>query len=77
MTVQIAVRLPEEQVAAIDALVPEAHASRSDAVRRAIELYLYRLACEHDAARYDEMPLTDDELRLSDDPDGWAATPAW
>ena len=40
MTVQIAVRLPEELIAQLDALVPGAHESRSQAVRRAIEVYL-------------------------------------
>src|SRR5205085_11258703 len=49
-TTQIAVRLPSEQLDAIDRLVGQLHASRSDVVRRALELYIYRLACEHDAA---------------------------
>ena len=37
MTVQIAVRLPEDLISQLDALVPGAHESRSQAVRRAIE----------------------------------------
>jgi len=77
MTTQVAVRLPEELIRQLDALVPTAHPSRSEAVRRAIELYLYRLACERDAARYDRLPLTDAELALADDPDGWRETPPW
>ena len=77
MTVQVAVRLPSEPVLAIDALVGRGHGSRSEVIRRALELYLYRLACEHDAQRYAELPLTDTELALADDERGWSATPAW
>ncbi|MGH9245671.1 MAG: ribbon-helix-helix domain-containing protein [Acidimicrobiales bacterium] len=77
MTAQLAVRLPEELIERLDELVPETHESRSEAVRRAIELYLYRLACEHDARQYDRMPLTDAELALADDTDGWSHTPTW
>lgn len=77
MTTQIAVRLPDELVARIDALVPASHRSRSDAVRRAIEVYLYRLACERDAEAYARMPQSDGELALADDPQGWAATAPW
>jgi Arc/MetJ-type ribon-helix-helix transcriptional regulator len=77
MTTQIAVRLPDELVGQLDALVPAVHGSRSDAVRRSIELYLYRLACEQDAERYEAEPLTDDELTIADDPNGWSGTPAW
>jgi Arc/MetJ-type ribon-helix-helix transcriptional regulator len=77
MTTQIAIRLPDELVSHLDALVPEKHSSRSEAVRRSIELYLYRLDCERDAERYDELPLSDDELALADDPQSWRGTPAW
>jgi Arc/MetJ-type ribon-helix-helix transcriptional regulator len=77
MTSQIAIRLPDELVAQLDALVPGTHESRSDAVRRSIELYLYRLECERDAERYERHPLSDDELALADDPGAWAGTPPW
>jgi Arc/MetJ-type ribon-helix-helix transcriptional regulator len=77
MTTQIAVRLPDELVGGIDALVPATHPSRSEAVRRAIQLYLYRLACEHDARQYERLPLTDAELALADDPHAWSGTPPW
>ena len=77
MTTQIAIRLPEEIVSRLDALVPAVHESRSDAVRRSIELYLYRLACEEDAERYEREPLSDGELALADDPDAWTGTPSW
>lgn len=77
MTSQIAIRLPIELVSRLDDLVPRLHPTRSDAVRRSIELYIYRLACEADAARYADMPLTDEELSLADDPASWSGTPAW
>lgn len=72
-TVQVAVRLPAEQLARIDRL----GRSRSDVIRRALETYLYRLECERDARAYEEQPLTDAELSLADDPRGWKPTPAW
>ncbi len=77
MTTQIAVRLPDELVERLDALVPATHESRSEAIRRSIELYLYRLACEQDADRYGRVPMTDAELGLADDPASWSGTPAW
>jgi Arc/MetJ-type ribon-helix-helix transcriptional regulator len=77
MTSQVAVRLPEELIAKLDELVPDHHSSRSDAVRRAIEVYLYQLACERDAELYERLPLTDAELALADDPTGWASTAPW
>jgi metal-responsive CopG/Arc/MetJ family transcriptional regulator len=77
MTTQLAVRLPDELIQQLDALVPTAHPNRSEAVRRAIELYLYRLACERDARQYERFPLTDAELSLADDPDAWRDTPPW
>jgi Arc/MetJ-type ribon-helix-helix transcriptional regulator len=77
MTIQVAVRLPAAQVKAIDDLVERGHGSRSEVIRRALELYLYRLACERDAQRYEEIPLTEQELSLADDERGWDATPAW
>jgi len=77
MTTQIAIRLPDELVSRLDSIVPEIHASRSEAVRRSIELYLYRVACEQDADRYGQSPLSDDELALSDDPQAWSGAPSW
>lgn len=77
MTTQIAVRLPDELVGQLDALVPGTHASRSEAIRQSIELYLYRLACERDADRYERQPLSDEELAAADDPRAWDDTPSW
>ena len=53
------------------------HATLSDVSRRALELYLYRLACERDAAVYERLPLTGAELTLADDLEGWSTTPQW
>lgn len=75
--VQLAVRVPQALVARLDSLVPGLHRTRAEAVRAAVEDYLYRLACERDAQRYDEAPLTDQELALADDPNGWGTTPPW
>ena len=77
MTTQVAVRLPDELISRLDSLVPTTHSSRSDAIRRALELYLYWLACEHDARQYERVPLTDAELSMTDDPDAWGDTPPW
>ena len=52
MTIRVVVRLPVEQIKAIDDLVKRGQGSRSRVIRRAVELYLYRLACERDAERY-------------------------
>lgn len=77
MTTQIAVRLPDDLITQLDQAVAAGHRSRSEAVRRAIELYLYRLACERDAQRYEELPLSEAELALADDPEEWSETPTW
>lgn len=77
MTVQIAVRLPEEVVEGLDRLVPGTHPTRSDAVRRAVETYLARSTAERDAAIYDQVQLSEGELALADDADSWSVTPAW
>lgn len=76
-TRQIAARLPQSLVARMDRLVGSVHASRSDVIRRALDLYLYRLQCEADARRYEASPLSDAELALGDDPDAMASMPEW
>ncbi len=77
MTTQLAIRISEEQLDAIDKLVPGVHESRSALIRRALELYLYRLACEQDAKAYELQPLTDDELSLGADSGNWELAPKW
>ena len=74
---QVAVRLPDELIRAIDDAAGRLHSTRSELIRRALELYVYRLASEHDAAVYNRLPLTDVELALADDSEGWTATPEW
>lgn len=74
---QIAVRLPDNLIRAVDDVARRLHSTRSELIRRAVELHLYRLASEHDAAVYKHLPLTDMELALANDPDGWSATPQW
>jgi Arc/MetJ-type ribon-helix-helix transcriptional regulator len=76
MTTQIAVRLPDDLVAQLDTLVEGGHQSRSEAIRRAIGLYVYRLASERDARRYDDMPLTASEFAMADEPAARSGTPA-
>lgn len=77
MTTQIAVRLPDQVLESLDRLVPEMHASRSEAIRRAIELYIYQAMSERDASIYEANPLSDAELALSDSTDSWVSTPQW
>lgn len=77
MTTPVTLRVPDELLAQLDELVPERHPSRSEALRRALELYLYRVACERDADRYAEQPLTEAEIAVGDDARDWEATPSW
>ena len=77
MTVQIALRLPEEQLSRIDQIVNTTSSSRSEVIRLAVNDYLYRLACETDAAKYQLNPMTDSELGLADTPNSWDSTPSW
>jgi hypothetical protein len=71
------IRIPAELVSRLDALVPRVHADRSDVQRRAVELSLHRLGSEADAARYELVPVSDEELALADDPAAWRGRPAW
>lgn len=75
--VQLAVRVPNELVNELDALVPQVHVTRAEAVRAAVESYLYRLACKRDAQRYADTPLDNAEPVLADDLGAWTATPSW
>jgi Arc/MetJ-type ribon-helix-helix transcriptional regulator len=74
---QVAVRLPDDLLERLERLVGTAHDSRSELIRRAIELYLSSIECEHDARVYERQPLTEAELALADDPDAWKDMPAW
>lgn len=77
MTTRVAVRLPDELVEQLDRAASANDRSRSEVVRRALKLYMHRLDCERDATRYAQLPLSDAELALADDPDGWSVTPAY
>lgn len=77
MTTPVTLRVPDDLLAQLDALVPAVHPSRSEALRRALELYLYRVACEQDADAYERRPLTEDEVAVGDDACDWEATPSW
>jgi hypothetical protein len=61
----------------MDRVVRRLHSSRSNVIRRALEMYLYRLECEHDARVYEEQPLTHTELGMVDDEKAWEGTPPW
>ena len=76
-TSQLAVRLDEGLLAAIDRLIPGMHASRSELIRRAIELYVYRIECEREAEIYREQPLSDVEMSIGDDLRNWESAPTW
>lgn len=64
-------------VDALDRLVPGRHPNRAAAIRAAVEQYLYRLACEEDARRYAQDPLTPEELALAEDAQTWRTAPPW
>lgn len=66
MSIQIAVRLPDELVSRLDRAGSASKRTRAEVVRTALDAYLYRIECEHDAAIYERTPLTDDELVVSD-----------
>ncbi len=53
MTTQIAVRLPDDLVARLDALVPLTQGTRSSLVRAALESYVSRMLNERDADIYE------------------------
>ena len=74
---RIDISLPDKLIRTIDDAAGRLHSTRSELIRRALELYLSRLASEHDAAVYDQLPLTDMELAFAHDPEGWSATPPW
>jgi len=54
MSIQIAIRLPEDVVARLDELVREGAGSRAAVVTTALERHFQRLLAEHDARIYRE-----------------------
>jgi Arc/MetJ-type ribon-helix-helix transcriptional regulator len=65
MTIQIAVRLPDELVAYVDDLVHQGAGSRAAVVTRALKLYEQRLRAEQDARILEETGDYDDFDALS------------
>jgi Arc/MetJ-type ribon-helix-helix transcriptional regulator len=64
MSIQIAVRLPDEVVAFVDSQVTSGAAkSRADFIWHAIKREQRRLVAERDAAIYAAMSIDDDEFR--------------
>jgi hypothetical protein len=61
----------------LDQVVKKHRAPRSEVIRRALELYFYRLESERDARIYEERPLDASELALADDAKAWQRSPAW
>ncbi len=60
MSIQIAVRLPDELVEYIDGLVSQGAGSRATVVSRALNLYQQQLRAEHDARILEESGDYDD-----------------
>ena len=60
MSTQIAVRLPDDVVAYVDALVRDGAGSRAAVVTRALSLYQQRLSAERDARILEESGDYDD-----------------
>lgn len=74
---QIAVRLPDDVLSVLDAVAESTQMSRAEIVRRALLRYVARLQAEHDAAIYERMPLTDEEIAFSADPRNWEGLGPW
>lgn len=77
MTTQIAIRVDDGQLEAIDGLVPRLYKSRSELIRRAVDAHIYRLRCERDAAIYDKYPMTEEEFNWARDESIWKTAPKW
>ncbi len=61
---QITVRLADGLVSEIDSVAGEIRSTRSGVIRRAVEHYLYGLACERDMSLLDQLPLSVDESAM-------------
>ena len=68
MSVQIAVRLPDDLVAEVDDLVASGAGSRAAVVTRALNRYLQHLRAEQDAQIYRELGDYDEFAGLADLP---------
>ena len=61
---QVTVRLADGLVSELDVVAGEIQSTRSGIIRRALEHYLYGLACERDVSRYQQLPLSVGESAL-------------
>ena len=55
---QVTVRLADGLVSELDEVAGEIQSTRSGVIRRAVEHYLYGLACERDVSLIDQLPLS-------------------
>lgn len=69
-------RVDDEDAAAIQRWADELGVDRSALLREAVRLHLNRLASEHDADRWDRVPLTEGESALSTIAD-WGPAEDW
>jgi hypothetical protein len=65
-------RADDATAEALEREAARAGRSKSDLLSEALRDYLYKLACERDAAVYDEQPLSDDETTPWSN-EAWAA----
>lgn len=61
---QVTIRLADGLVSELDVVAGEIRSTRSGVIRRAVEHYLYGLACERDVELLDQLPLTVGESAL-------------
>ena len=61
---QVTLRLADTLVSELDVVAGEISSTRSGVIRRAVEHYLYTLACERDVSLYEQLPLSADEALL-------------
>ena len=61
---QVTIRLADTLVSELDEVAGEIRSTRSGVIRRAVEHYLYGLACERDVSLYEQQPLSASEAVL-------------
>lgn len=61
---QVTIRLADGLVTELDVVAGEIRSTRSGVIRRALEHYLYGLACERDVSLLDQLPLSVGESAL-------------
>lgn len=76
MTAMVSFRVDEDDVRRVDEWARRLHVDRTTLFRDALSAYLARLAGEHDAAAYECLPLTNEELALAAAED-WGPAEDW